>query len=512
MTDTLKWIPLKDIKPSPTNPRKWFDQARLAELAGSIKTAGIVQPLVVRPKAGGYELVAGERRLRAAGLAGLPTAPAIVRELTDEQVLELQIIENNQRADVTALEEARGYRALMKLDPKKHTAGTIAGRIGKSEKYVWDRMKLLDLIEPAQELLDQGRITAGHAILIARLKPEQQKQVLDPDAGALFQHESADDGPSLALGEAPPENRKALVHRLAGGENPWEGLKARSLRELDTWIARNIRFDPAQAAAAAPLLFGATKAAVDAAAARPGRQKKVVAITHEFRCPDAIRRDGGEKIIGERMWKRADGKAGSKTCEHAVLGVVAAGADYGVAFDVCTAKDKCEVHWREEVRARKKTRAARASGVDPAASKARAAELARQQRADAEMRQREEKNEAWKRALPAILRSVADAVKRAPIAKLVARVLGESGDRVREARGLLGCGGAMKADDLVRALVLATLIREAWSWEAHRHFRKEAGDLGGGIAAALKAVHAPAAKAAPKAKKAAKAPARRRAA
>jgi ParB family transcriptional regulator, chromosome partitioning protein len=133
-------IPLNRIQESKTNPRRTFDETKLTELAGNIRRHGVLQPVLVRPLPGGqdgfFELVAGARRYRASRIAGRETIPASVRELTDTECLELQLIENLQRADVHELDEARGYAALMQLRPDTYTVETLAGKIGRSEKYV----------------------------------------------------------------------------------------------------------------------------------------------------------------------------------------------------------------------------------------------------------------------------------------------------------------------------------------------------------------------------------------
>jgi ParB family chromosome partitioning protein len=131
-------IPLAHIQESNTNPRRQFDEAKLAELSDNIRLHGVLQPVLLRPLPGGeagfYELVAGARRYRASKLAGRETIPATVRELTDTQCLELQLIENLQRADVHELDEARGYAALMQLQPENYTVEVLAEKIGRSEK------------------------------------------------------------------------------------------------------------------------------------------------------------------------------------------------------------------------------------------------------------------------------------------------------------------------------------------------------------------------------------------
>src|SRR6266481_1353612 len=140
IVSSVQDIPLNRIQESKTNPRRSFDETKLAELASNIHQHGVLQPVLVRPLPGGesgfFELVAGARRYRASRIAGRETIPASVRELTDTQCLELQLIENLQRADVHELDEARGYAALMHLQPETYTVETLAEKIGRSEKYV----------------------------------------------------------------------------------------------------------------------------------------------------------------------------------------------------------------------------------------------------------------------------------------------------------------------------------------------------------------------------------------
>ncbi|MFZ0886507.1 MAG: ParB/RepB/Spo0J family partition protein [Candidatus Acidiferrales bacterium] len=175
-------IPLSRIQESKTNPGSQFDAAALAELADNIRLHGVLQPVLVRPLPGGepdcYELVAGARRYGASQLAKRETIPATVRELTDTQCLELQLIENLQRADVHELDEARGYAALMQLEPETYTVETLAEKIGRSEKYVYARLRLMHLVEEAQQTFYTGKLSVAHAFEIARLQPGDQKRAL----------------------------------------------------------------------------------------------------------------------------------------------------------------------------------------------------------------------------------------------------------------------------------------------------------------------------------------------
>jgi ParB/RepB/Spo0J family partition protein len=167
-------IALAAIAPSATNPRKRFDQAALDELAESIKRHDVIQPILLRPNGnpGHYELVAGERRYRAALAAGLADIPATVRELSDADVLEIQVIENLQRKDLAPLEEAQGYERLLKCahpDGRRWTVEEIAGKVGKSKGYVYAKMKLLALCPEARKALEDGKLSESTALLIARV-------------------------------------------------------------------------------------------------------------------------------------------------------------------------------------------------------------------------------------------------------------------------------------------------------------------------------------------------------
>jgi ParB family chromosome partitioning protein len=156
-------VPIAEIRASPLNPRKDFRDEELAELAESIRTKGLVQPIIVRPNgmAGGYEIVAGERRWRAAQKAGVHTVPVIIRELNDREVLELAIIENVQRQDLNAIEEATGYREL--IERFDYSQEQLSEIIGKSRSHVANTLRLLKLPAFVQSLVQEGRLTAGHA-------------------------------------------------------------------------------------------------------------------------------------------------------------------------------------------------------------------------------------------------------------------------------------------------------------------------------------------------------------
>jgi ParB family transcriptional regulator, chromosome partitioning protein len=159
-----RMIPVDRISPSPFNPRKTFPEAELEELASSIREKGLVQPIVLRPVGASgqnYEIVAGERRWRAAQRASLHVVPAIVRSLTDQEALELAIIENVQRSDLNAIEEAAGYREL--VERFGYTQEELSQIIGKSRSHLANTMRLLKLPDGVQTLVRDGQLTAGHA-------------------------------------------------------------------------------------------------------------------------------------------------------------------------------------------------------------------------------------------------------------------------------------------------------------------------------------------------------------
>ncbi len=154
-------VPIEKVQPNPDQPRQAFAKEALDELAASIKEKGIIQPLIVRRKGNGFEIVAGERRWRAAQQAQLHEVPVIVRDFTDTEVLEVAIIENIQRADLNPVEEAAGYKQLM--DRFGHTQEKLAEAMGKSRSHIANLMRLLTLPEAVQSMLRDNSLTAGHA-------------------------------------------------------------------------------------------------------------------------------------------------------------------------------------------------------------------------------------------------------------------------------------------------------------------------------------------------------------
>jgi ParB family chromosome partitioning protein len=173
----IRELPIDQIRPNQRQPRIVFDQQALEDLATSIREHGVIQPLIVSERSDGFELIAGERRWRAAQCAQLATVPAIVREAAPQQLLELTLIENVQRADLNALEEARAYQALS--DDFGLSDSEIARRIGKgSRESIANARRLLQLDASVQEALLQGRITAGHGRAILKVKTANLQQAM----------------------------------------------------------------------------------------------------------------------------------------------------------------------------------------------------------------------------------------------------------------------------------------------------------------------------------------------
>ncbi|AXY24555.1 chromosome partitioning protein ParB [Suicoccus acidiformans] len=183
--EIVEEIQLSEIRPNPYQPRKHFDEAALNELAESIKQTGVFQPVILRQSSiKGYELIAGERRVRASRMAGKETIPAIVRQLDEEQMIEIAVIENLQREDLSPLEEAEAYQTLM--DKLSLTQAEVAERIGKSRPYIANYLRLLSLPDKIKAYVTDEALSMGQARTLLGLKDKEQmlplaKKVIDED-------------------------------------------------------------------------------------------------------------------------------------------------------------------------------------------------------------------------------------------------------------------------------------------------------------------------------------------
>jgi ParB family transcriptional regulator, chromosome partitioning protein len=210
-------VPIEFVAPNPRNPRRNFVAQDLEDLTQSIREHGIVQPVVVRParEAGRYEIIAGERRWRAAQQAGLAELPIIVREVDDRTALEIAIVENVQRSDLNPLEEAQGYQEL--IDGHNYTQADLGQVIGKSRSHVANTLRLLRLDEPIRQMLVDGSLSAGHARVL----------VTSPDPAGLASR-IVEEGLSVRQAEQLAQNPDAVT------EKKTRGKKAASVKDPDT--------------------------------------------------------------------------------------------------------------------------------------------------------------------------------------------------------------------------------------------------------------------------------------
>ena len=249
-----KLVPVEKIYPNPNQPRKSFQEEKLIELANSIKTKGLVQPLIVRKKKGtkeSFEIVAGERRWRAAQRAQIHELPVIVKDFSDIEVLEIAIIENVQRADLNPVEEALGYKNLM--DNFDHTQEGLSKEIGKSRSHIANLLRLLNLPKEVQNLLISGQLTAGHArALVTSENPVAlAKQIISlglsvRDAERLAKNASQKNAvKKVKIKEKPADTviletdlsaalkMKVLIDHEVGKENGLISISYKSLEDLD---------------------------------------------------------------------------------------------------------------------------------------------------------------------------------------------------------------------------------------------------------------------------------------
>ncbi|HEX4928700.1 MAG TPA: ParB/RepB/Spo0J family partition protein [Burkholderiales bacterium] len=206
--EALATLPVSQIRPGRYQPRTRMDEQALAELAASIRTQGLMQPLLVRPLGGGrYELIAGERRWRAAQMAGLDQVPALVREVPDEAALAMALIENIQREDLNPIEEAAGIQRL--VDEFRMTHEQAADAVGRSRSATTNLLRLLKLVKPVQEMVMQGKLDMGHARALLGLEGARQIEAAQLAAAkGLSVRETEALAQRLLRGPAPRRRRK----------------------------------------------------------------------------------------------------------------------------------------------------------------------------------------------------------------------------------------------------------------------------------------------------------------
>lgn len=200
-------VSIEDIFPNPNQPRTHFNETELEELSESIREHGVLQPLLVRKKGKRYEIIAGERRYQASKIAGLKELPAIVKDVDDQAVMELALIENLQRSDLNPIEEARGYKQLIKASGMTQEA--LSKAVSKSRSTITNSLRLLDLPEAVQEYLYEGKLTAGHARAILAVPFEEQRIKLADKvvAEGLSVRATENLAPLFSVGETPKTPR-----------------------------------------------------------------------------------------------------------------------------------------------------------------------------------------------------------------------------------------------------------------------------------------------------------------
>lgn len=230
-------LPIAGIRPNPYQPRREFREADLAELQASLKASGLLQPITVRPAAGGYELISGERRLRAATRLGWTDIPAIVRDVDDRTLLTLALVENLQRADLNAVEEARGYRRL--AEEFGYTHAQIAEAVGKDRTSVTSLLRILQLPPAVLEIVERGDLSAGHARALVALDDDRRALALANEAVA---HQLSVREMERRVRDMlqPPPPRRAPV-KAAGTDGG--GGTAPVLKRLEDELRRRLQTD-----------------------------------------------------------------------------------------------------------------------------------------------------------------------------------------------------------------------------------------------------------------------------
>ena len=202
-------LPVEDIVPNPNQPRIHFNETELRELSESIQEHGVLQPLLVRKHGNGYEIIAGERRYQASKLAGLEELPVIIKDVNDEEMLALALIENLQRSDLNPVEEAKGYRQL--IDASGMTQEALSKAVSKSRSAITNSLRLLDLPEVVQQMIFEGKLTAGHARAILAVPYEDARIRLAEKvvAEGLSVRATENLAPLFSAGETPKTSRPA---------------------------------------------------------------------------------------------------------------------------------------------------------------------------------------------------------------------------------------------------------------------------------------------------------------
>ncbi len=235
----LRDIPVSDIKSNPFQPRKTFKQEELSELQESLKSNGLLQPITVRESSAGkgFELIAGERRLRAATALGWTTIPAVVKQYTDQEILTLALVENLQRSDLNPIEEAEGYEKLIR--EFGHTQQSVATMVGKDRSTVANALRILQLPQPVRKLVEEGRLTAGQARPLLAL--ESESRITTFARNAVDNGWSAREIESRVQEAAPAATAGAPSPK--GGRPPKADTRPAELKSLEQRLRKHLQTD-----------------------------------------------------------------------------------------------------------------------------------------------------------------------------------------------------------------------------------------------------------------------------
>lgn len=229
---TVVQLQTSDVEPNPFQPRKTFDEDSLKELSQSIKTQGVFQPILVRKTILGYEIISGERRFRATKMAGLDTIPAIVYEYDDKQMMEVGIIENIQREDLSVIEEARSYQML--IDNLKLTQKDVSERVGKSRSHIANMLRLLKLDDQVLDLINEGAITMGHAKVLVNI--DDKKRILAIATAAAKDSLTVREVEALASEEKEATTASVSKPKIEKKSNEFLRLEQTAREKLDASV------------------------------------------------------------------------------------------------------------------------------------------------------------------------------------------------------------------------------------------------------------------------------------
>jgi len=350
-------LPLALLNESKTNPRRVFDDVSLRELAASIRSQGVLSPLLVRPLTeNGFEIVAGARRYRAAQMAEAVTVPVRIKQMSDAEVLEAQLVENLIRAEIHPMEEAEGFARLLALEEPKYSIEQIAARVGKSPVFVVSRLKLVDLVPAAVDAFYANEIGVGHALLLAKLPADQQEQAL----AACFKEAYNSGGVTptrillpvrnlqfwietnvlLILKDAPFDKRDAQLIPTAGScaDCPKRTGHNKLLFGDDLGKQGDQCTDPR--------CYNAELAAhvAKTVAAKPNLVQISTAYGGQKEGSQVLPRNKYTAIRDDKPTKKEDAQRPEfKVCKYAADAIITEGSDIGTIRKVCTNPD-CPIH------------------------------------------------------------------------------------------------------------------------------------------------------------------------